>query len=225
MHSSSDGASHAGWQYPEPQPEHEKRARGDTLALVRRFQGGDGGAATVLVDRYRVPLRRLMEVRGIGVCRSDCDADDLCQDTLLLAMAGLRKFEPRGPGSFWGWLRKLGENVIADRGRHLKRRGRDQPHLESGLAHNGSVEAADCKTTVRTALSRDEEVRRVTRAWRELPPLEQRILDLRFLHEHKIREIAQEVGLAKSTVLDRMLEALATLAAEMQAPENGREGA
>ena len=74
-----------------------------SVTLLARVLEGDQAAREEFAQRYVLVLR--------GWCRKwqvpDCDADDLIQETLILVLTQLRKFDHRGVGSLRAWMRTI----------------------------------------------------------------------------------------------------------------------
>ena len=77
------------------------------VELVRRIGAGEAGAEGELVERAGPALRFLCR----RFTRSDADAEDLYQETLMLALEKIRGGEVREPERLAGFLRALARNV------------------------------------------------------------------------------------------------------------------
>lgn len=75
--------------------------------LVRRIETGDQHAETELVERCGATLRFLAR----RFTRTEVDAEDLCQETLILALEKIRRHEVREPEGLAGFLRALVKNL------------------------------------------------------------------------------------------------------------------
>jgi RNA polymerase sigma-70 factor, ECF subfamily len=75
--------------------------------LVGRIIAGDESAESELVERCRGVLRFLAR----RVARNDADAEDLFQETLILALEKIRNAEVREPERLAGFLRALVHNL------------------------------------------------------------------------------------------------------------------
>ena len=83
-----------------------------TRVLVARAQAGDAAATDELVAHIRAPLQRFLHARLPPSARGLQETDDLVQEVLARAVAGLARFEDRGLGSFWSFLRTIGLNQV-----------------------------------------------------------------------------------------------------------------
>jgi RNA polymerase sigma-70 factor (ECF subfamily) len=84
--------------------------------LIARYQGGDEGAATELVERHARALARFLGVQGAP----ESEVEDLVQEALFRAFRSLGSF--RGGASFRTWLLTIGTNLLTDRRRSWARR-------------------------------------------------------------------------------------------------------
>ncbi|MEM7306684.1 MAG: RNA polymerase sigma factor [Planctomycetota bacterium] len=96
----------------------------DDLALRDRILSGDGGAAETLVERHLDALYEFVHYR-VGGDRAS--AEDVVQDTLLVALQGLGGFD--GRSTLHTWLCGIAKNKIRA---HLRKR-RPRP-MEDVLA-------------------------------------------------------------------------------------------
>ncbi len=86
-------------------------ATSDLLARVRR---GDDAARDDLFLRFRVPLERFLHGRLPSAARGVMDTQDVTQEVCVKVFRSLDRFEHRGIGSFWAYLRQAAMNTIRD---------------------------------------------------------------------------------------------------------------
>ena len=103
-----------------------------SVDLVLRFKGGDAGALDELFQRYWPRLRRVIRIRMGQDLRQFVDADDLVQDTLVIAMRKLGDLEVRSQASIMQWLSRIAEYQIKNKRSYLKAQRRD-PRREQRL--------------------------------------------------------------------------------------------
>jgi RNA polymerase sigma-70 factor, ECF subfamily len=84
---------------------------GTAADLVRRIVAGERGAESELVERCGDTLRFLAR----RTARDDADAEDLYQETLILALQKIRQGEVREPEALAGFLRALVKNLGTQR--------------------------------------------------------------------------------------------------------------
>lgn len=86
--------------------------------LVDRIAAGEKRAETELIERCGAALRFLAR----RFTRSEADAEDLYQETLMLALEKIRRREVREPERLAGFLRALAKNLSIQR---YRRRSHD----------------------------------------------------------------------------------------------------
>jgi RNA polymerase sigma-70 factor (ECF subfamily) len=115
-------------------PEHDHES---TASLLGKVRGGDQDARERLVARYLTLLRRWAHGRIPPRARPLADTDDLVQTTVLRALGGVQRFEPRREGAFLAYLRKILLNEIRANLRRADREPRLEP-LPAELADIGA---------------------------------------------------------------------------------------
>ncbi len=85
----------------------------ETGDLVERSRRGDRVARETLFLRFREPLSRFLHLRLPAPARGLLDTEDVVQEVCAIALASLDRFEYRGIGSFWAYLRRVGRNRVA----------------------------------------------------------------------------------------------------------------
>src|SRR5213594_2685605 len=83
-----------------------------TASLLARVRAGDSHARDHLLVRYVAILRRWAHGRLPRRARHLADTEDLVQTTLVQALDGVEKFEPRREGAFLAYLRTILLNEI-----------------------------------------------------------------------------------------------------------------
>jgi RNA polymerase sigma factor (sigma-70 family) len=92
-----------------------------TSELILRGRNGDRAAIDDLLRRYRPRLEVFLRSRLPRAARGVADTQDLVQDVCLKACQSLGRFEDRGIGSFWVFLRTAARHRIVDLWRHFGR--------------------------------------------------------------------------------------------------------
>ena len=87
----------------------------DITQLVSRAQQGDGPATGDLLRR----ASQLVYARVLQSLKGQAAADDVAQDALLAALAGLPRL--REPKAFLAWLRRITDNTVANHLAHRRR--------------------------------------------------------------------------------------------------------
>lgn len=94
----------------------------ETGGLLEQARRGDREARETLFRRYRAPLARFLHLRLPVPARGLFDTEDVVQEVCAHAFLGLDRFEYRGIGSFWGYLRRIGINRVLKAARRSSRR-------------------------------------------------------------------------------------------------------
>lgn len=153
--------------------------------LVRRIVAGEDGAEAELVQRCGRTLRFLARRHA----RREADAEDLYQETLIVALQKIRRSEVREPERLAGFLRALVKNLAVQtyRRRHHDAERSDSEMPEPPDEHRPS--ALDGLL--------DGERRRVTRqVLEELKvPRDQEILQRYYFAEQNSSDICTELGI------------------------------
>jgi len=174
--------------------------------LVARAQDGDASAFDVLVRRWERKIRGAI----YRIMRSDDDALDLCQETFLKAYRGLGSFKQEA--RFSSWLYQIALNLCRDRLR--RRRGKTWVSLDgldeaSGAPrHTGPsaldlIEARDLSRTVADAVA-------------GLPDDQREVIVLKEYQGLTFLEIAEVLGLPRSTVKTRLYRGLGQLKEQLE---------
>jgi RNA polymerase sigma-70 factor (ECF subfamily) len=124
-------------------------------------------------------------------------AEDLTADVFREALAGIGKFEWRGV-PFAAWLMGIASRVVAD---YWKQSGREtgDPSPQPGVADSGVERSAILFQLVD-----------------RLPEAQFRVIQMRFVEQKSIREIARELGRSEGAVKQLQLRAIENLRAQME---------
>ena len=98
-----------------------------TASLLEGARQGDLAARERLFARYLPLVRAWAHGRLPSGARRLAETDDLVQITLLRALDQLPGFEPRRPGAFLAYLRRIVINQVRDEIRRAVRRGDREP--------------------------------------------------------------------------------------------------
>ena len=93
-----------------------------SLTLLARAQAGDRVALESLIARYLPRLQRWASGRLPRWARDTADTQDLVQETLFQTFKKIERFEARGEGALFAYLRQAILNRIRDELRRAKRR-------------------------------------------------------------------------------------------------------
>ena len=186
----------------------------DTAMVIRARDTGDRAAFEELIRR----TSRLVYARLILECGNVHKAEDLVQETYLLAFRSLHRL--RSPEGFRAWLLSIARNALTDDARHHSRQKRLIPQRDdSTLSFVASTELAPGEQ-----LEKNERREQVLSALRSLPEEYQLPLTLRYLAGADAETIGTQLGLTNGSLrglLHRGLKLLRErLPADLQT-ENG----
>lgn len=184
------------------------------LQTLRRAQEGDAGSLRELISQFQADVRGVcFDVRIDG---ADLSYSDLQQEVWLRVWCKLDQFagtsdEPVCLAMFRRWLRKTARavtlNVIQSR-RTQRRSPARVPSSLSGLAGERLAEPNDPATPSRFVADQ-EEASRIRAAIAALQcPQSRRIIELRFLENRSLHEIAAELGLTYDQTRERCSAAM-----------------
>ncbi len=201
----------------------------DDAALLAAARGGDRAAFGRLIGPRRAELRRHCG----RMLRSDDDAEDATQETLLRAWRALPRFEGRAP--LGAWLHRIATNAClnaiatrrqrivpleADSGDHSHATGERrteivfEPYDEAvaGLEQIGPrTPADDYEERERAELA-------LAAALEPLPPLQRNVLLLRDVLGYSARETASELSTTVAAANSALQRARATAAVALAQP-------
>lgn len=180
--------------------------------LLRRARAGDARAFDRLVDPCRARLQSYLRLRGRSALAGDCDEEDLLQTVLERAWRLLPRFEARGPEALYRWLVSLARGAVLDRAKYLRAKGRDRVrHLDSSAGT--ALAPRDPATSIPAAAARREEVARIDELLAVLSPAQREVVERHLLEARTLGEIADELGIAKNAVWERLRRGLARMRA------------
>jgi RNA polymerase sigma-70 factor (ECF subfamily) len=152
-----------------------------------------------LLEEHRPYLKNIAAAELPERLRSQLDASDLVQETLLRAFRKFGQFAGTTDAEFVGWLREILLNQIIDVSRHHGRQVRDVSRTRS------LPDAVSCDKTLpgSEAVRRGETSERLAAALAELPEHYRTVILLRQEEDLSFEEIGQR--LQRSTDAARML--------------------
>ena len=167
----------------------------DEHTLTLAAASGDRRAFAALYERHLDAIYRYCYFR----LRSVAEAEDMTADVFHRALLAMPRYQPRRP--FLAFLYTIARNAVIDRARAARS---DAP-FEDAIGHPSDASgpeahalAADQATAVRTAI-------------RQLSPLQQEIVVLRFIEGRTTKEIATLTGKRESTIRGIQMRALSGL--------------
>jgi RNA polymerase sigma-70 factor (ECF subfamily) len=160
----------------------------ESVQLLSRVRAGDRAARDEFVARHTPNLRRWIDARLPAAARPAADASDLTQEVFAKAFRSLDRFDHRGLGSTWAWLRTIARNEILMIARSLEARRPAVGIPESRLA------PAHPAPGPATLAQRGEDSGRLELALAGLPERERHAVLLRYELELEFATIARECG-------------------------------
>lgn len=179
----------------------------------------EDAAPTFFAEDYRSYLAVLARVQfsKAGVLRGRVDPSDIVQDALLQAHVARDQFRGGTEAEFAGWLRRILGNVLIDAQRRHGRKKRDaaldlscRETIEDTASRLNALPAGDA-TTPSEYVARRERGRQLASALEALPDDQRTAVEMRYLGECTLEEIASLMDRSKPSVaglLRRGLEEL-----------------
>ena len=187
--------------------------------LVQRAQAGNEDAFGTLMRSHYEPVFRLVN----SMLRDEHSALDVCQEIWLTVWKNLASF--RGEAKFSTWVHPIATRRAID---HLRGRKRwynrfipvmsdagDAAESDSGGDRIAAAKEAVAESDPRKDMERAESKTRFERAINSLPPKHRAVLALREIQELSYDEIAENLGIARGTVMSRLFHARRILAQKL----------
>jgi RNA polymerase sigma-70 factor (ECF subfamily) len=176
--------------------------------LARRIAAGDEQAFTLLMRRHNQALYRTAR----SIVKDDAEAEDVVQDTYLLAYRGIDKY--RGEARLLTWLTRIAVNEAIMRTRKAGRRAEIMPMDGNADWENENAEVnmagAQPEQPERAAL-RAEARDLIEKKIDALPEAFRTVFVLRALEEMTVEETAACLGIPEATVRSRYFRARSIL--------------
>jgi RNA polymerase sigma-70 factor (ECF subfamily) len=161
---------------------------------IQRVKNGDCNAFSPLIERYKLPLYRVM----YGMVRNRDDAEDLVEEAFIKAYRSIKRFETGRP--FYVWLRRIAVNNAINFLRK-ERRIRTDPleYVAQKLANGRNDPVA---MTEQKLLQE-----RINTAMARLPKEFRIILSLKVEEDMSYSEISEALKIPRGTVMSRLARA------------------
>jgi RNA polymerase sigma-70 factor, ECF subfamily len=169
-----------------------------TASVVERARRGDAEAFGRLYHRYHASVYRVIYAQT----RSTPLTEDLTADTFFRALRGIESFQ-LDADLFAPWLFRIARNLVID---NFKAGRTRLEHVQDMSLYEDIADDAD--TEILALLNRE----RVQLALAELPDSQRRVIELRFLGELSISEVADLLDNTEGAVKQLQYRALRNLA-------------
>jgi RNA polymerase sigma factor (sigma-70 family) len=181
----------------------------DDRELLRRWHAGDKAAGNDLFARYFDALRRFFRNK-VG----DADGQDLIQRTLLETVRSAPSF--RGESSFRTFLFTIARRELCH---HVRRKQRKISAAEVDMSVSS---VADLGLSPSSYAVNMQQHTRILAAMREIPLDFQITLELHYWEQLEPAELAEVLGIAKTTVRTRLHRAREALRSRLAELDEGR---
>jgi RNA polymerase sigma-70 factor (ECF subfamily) len=185
----------------------------EIAGLVARVRSGDQAALSELFDRHREKLRRMVELRLDSRLAGRVSASDVLQEAWIDAVKRVEHFFSKEGQSFFGWLRLIVGQRLADVHReHLA--GKRDAARELGNNADSTCMAARLigrASSPSQAAQRGETFAQLEEALSRMDPLDREVLALRHFEELSNTETAELLGIQTAAASKRYVRALARL--------------
>jgi RNA polymerase sigma-70 factor, ECF subfamily len=165
------------------------------IELIKRVEGGDRQAFTIIVERYRRQVAKSV----IGMLGNTPEADDVGQEVFIRFYQSIERF--RGESSLGTYLTRIAINLSLN---ELKRRKRKA--FLFFRDDNNSMSEINVEDTDRSDIVFDDN-ELVNMALSKLEPNFRAIVVLRLIEGYSTKETAETLGLPQGTVLSRLSRA------------------
>jgi RNA polymerase sigma-70 factor (ECF subfamily) len=172
----------------------------DDHVLVKAHVSGDKAAFEVLFRKYRDVVHRLV----FSIVRDETLAQDVVQEVFLLVYRHLHKF--RQDSAFKTWVYRIGVNEAI---RHLSRLKRWQPLSDTEIesASTTTLVVSTVGNSPERILMEKEQRERVGQAIAGMKAQQRLILNLYYLEELPVQEIARILDIPEGSVKSRLFYA------------------
>lgn len=172
----------------------------DRTTVLQNAVAGSEEAFGEVVRIYAARLRWLVRLRMDPSLRARFSADDVLQETLLVASKRIREFVLRDEPAFWAWLCRIAEHRMIDLHRRHAECDRRTIHREIPITFDTSESERDFDPPAVDQSSPSERMRSVEqresleRALAELAPSHRDVIVLRILEGQSVAETAALLG-------------------------------
>ncbi len=163
--------------------------------LIKLAKDGDKEAFANLIEKYK---RMILSI-AFCTAQNEHDAADMAQEVFVKLYRNINKFE--GKSKFSTWVYRVAQNTCIDELKRIKRMMRLSSENEKTL---GELEEQDPLTIPEEQLIKNEFNSFVQLLLKELSPLYQEILTLRYIDGLSYNEISEKLCCSTGTVKSRL---------------------
>ncbi len=177
---------------PQNDPPPEEDAR-----IVANLKSGHPDGAKALVRQYGTRLLR----SAFLLCQNEDDAQDLVQETLIVAIKAVARYE--GKSALYTWL----HGILLNQSRHYRRAKARKKMVFTDRLLDERMEGLQAAVTQKIM----QEASVLADCLRKLSPAHREVIILRFFENMKLEDIARQLGVNSSTIRSRLRFALKRL--------------
>jgi RNA polymerase sigma-70 factor, ECF subfamily len=174
------------------------------LGLINAAVAGDATALEQLLLSNYSALERHIEPQIPADARKHFGIEDILQTTFSQAFRDIRRFEPRGGGTFLAWLRTIADHRLIDALRKMRRGTANQLSFNQAANLGSLAEFLDlvCHDSASPSkhVRKEEAARALQIAVAGLPDDQQQVLRLHCLEEKTVEDVAAETGRTEAAV-------------------------
>jgi RNA polymerase sigma-70 factor (subfamily 1) len=164
-------------------------------SLIERARAGDGAAFEALCARHETALQKKILKRLSAGLRRKVSVLDVLQEVYLEAHRGLPTFEPRGPGAFGVWLKKIAEFKAREAARRFSGAQKRDARREVSRGARADTGAHPAPDPSPSEVAMGEEKRdEILGAMSDLSPDYRRVIELVQLGRLPIGTVAEMMG-------------------------------
>lgn len=189
---------------------------------VAAARTGDRLALAKLLALHHPALAARVAARLDASLRARASPEDILQEAYLQVFRQIGRFEPRGPGSFFGWVATIVDHKVIDaqRAAHRVQRdvAREQPPPGPGRTEsywNLLDQVYEDSVTPSRIVRRDEAIGALLACVSDLDEPHRQVIELRFLAGLPLAEVAQRLGRTEGAVVALTQRALKALRESM----------
>lgn len=204
-----------------------------TDVLLSRAREGSEDAVNQLLERHRVPIRRMVEMRLDRKVQRRIDVSDVVQEVMVEASGRLTKYLDDPAMAFHLWLRQIAWDQIIDtyrRHRVSAKRSmdREQPMEAAAPDHSTldlAIQLCDPAMTPAAVATQREIAEKVESAIGRLDETDREVILMRHYEHLSNLEIAEVLGLNPPAASMRYLRAVRRLRTLLEAEDAEGENA